>query len=64
MVKRNEIPHEHKFLKNKNPWWKGIDTTHYRVDSSLPEIPIEVGAGKDLPWQAVWRNPEGYEIKL
>ena len=24
-------------------------------------MPIEMGAGTDLPWQAVWRNPEGYD---
>ena len=40
---------------------QGFDTTHYPVDDSLPDMPIEMGAGTDLPWQAVWRNPEGYD---
>ena len=38
----------------------GIDISNYPVDESLPDIPIEAGVGKDFPWQAVWRNPEGY----
>ena len=39
----------------------GFDTTHYPVDDSLPDVPVEMGAGSDLPWQAVWRNPDGYD---
>jgi len=39
----------------------GFDTTNYPVDDSLPDMPIEMGTGTDLPWQAVWRNPEGYD---
>ena len=39
----------------------GIDTTHYRVDDSLPLLPVEKGANNDLPWKAVWTNPEGFD---
>ena len=39
----------------------GIDTTYYRVDDSLPLLPVEKGANNDLPWKAVWTNPEGFD---
>ena len=38
----------------------GIDTTNYPVDLSLSEVSIEKGVGTDVPWRAVWQNPEGY----
>ena len=37
----------------------GIDTTNYPVDLSLSEVSIEQGVGTDVPWRAVWQNPEG-----
>ena len=39
----------------------GIDTSNYRVDDSLPLLPVEKGANNDLPWKAVWTNPEGFD---